>query len=115
MSLIEQRTKKNMKALEVYKPEFDTTISIYASLVEQYQTLEKEFKKNAYKVEEKTGANNSKRSPMIATLESLRKDILSYSNALGLTPSGLRKLNDEMSKEKKQVSKLEMALNAFGT
>ena len=115
MTLIEQRTKKNMKALEVYKPEFDTTISIYASLVEQYQTLEKEFKKNDYKVEEKTGANNSKRSPMVATLESLRKDILSYSNALGLTPSGLRKLNDEMSKEKKQVSKLEMALNAFGT
>ena len=52
---------------------------------------------------------------MVATLESLRKDILSYSNALGLTPSGLRKLNDEMSKEKKQVSKLEMALMTFGT
>jgi phage terminase small subunit len=66
-------------------------------------------------VEEKTGANNSKRSPMIATLESLRKDILSYSNALGLTPSGLRKLNDEMGKDKKQASKLEMALNSFGT
>ena len=115
MSLIEKRTKKNMQTLEIYKPEFDTTISIYASLIEQYQALEKEFKANEYKVEEKTGANNSKRSPMIATLESLRKDILSYSNALGLTPSGLRKINDEMKAPKKQASKLEMALNAFGT
>ncbi len=105
-----------MRALNIYKPEFNITISIYAGLVEQYQMLEKEFKKSKFTVVEKTGySDNTKKSPMVGTLESLRKDILAYSNALGLTPSGLKKLNDEMNKDKKQVSKLEMALNAFGT
>ena len=96
------KTKKNMKALGTYKPEFDTTISIYAGLVEQYQMLEMQFKESNFKVEEKTGADNSKRSPIVATLENLRKDILHYSNALGLTPSGLKKINDEMKQDKKK-------------
>ena len=105
-----------MMALGVYKPEFDTTISIYVGLVEQYQTLEKEFRKSKFTVIEKTGySDNAKKSPMVATLESLRKDILQYSNALGLTPSGLKRINDNMQTEKKKQSKLEMALNNFGT
>jgi hypothetical protein len=47
-------------------------------------------------------------------MESLRKDILAYSNALGLTPAGLKKIKDQQPEQKKQ-SKLEMALNNFGT
>jgi phage terminase small subunit len=113
---MEMQIIENMRALNIYKPEFNVTISIYAGLVEQYQALEKEFKKSKFTVVEKTGySDNTKKSPMVGTLESLRKDILAYSNALGLTPSGLKKINDEMNKEKKNVSKLEMALNAFGT
>jgi phage terminase small subunit len=116
MGKVEHQTRQNMQTLGVYKPEFDMTISIYAGLVEQYIALEKEFKKSKFKVIEKTGySDNAKKSPMVATLESLRKDILQYSNALGLTPSGLKKINDEMNKKKEKVSKLEMALNAFGT
>ena len=105
-----------MITLGVYKAEFDFTISIYAGLIEQYIALEKEFKKNKFTVIEKTGySDNAKKSPMVATLENLRKDILSYSNALGLTPSGLKKINDEMKQSKKKVSKLESALMNFGT
>ena len=116
MKKLELQIIENMRALNIYKPEFNITISIYAGLVEQYQMLEKEFKKTKFTVVEKTGySDNTKKSPMVGTLESLRKDILAYSNALGLTPSGLKKLNDEMNKDKKQVSKLEMALNSFGT
>ena len=29
MKALEQKTKENMMALEIYKPEFDVTISIY--------------------------------------------------------------------------------------
>jgi phage terminase small subunit len=115
MSLVEQRTKKNMQNLGIYKTEFDMTISIYASLVEQYQTIEKEFKESKFKVEEKTNSG-AKKSPVVGALENLRKDILSYSNSLGLTPQGLRKISDEMKVEKKKPqSKLEQALNNFGT
>src|SRR3954468_8364368 len=116
MNKMEQKTKEDMIALGVYKPEFDNAISIYSGLIEQYQALEKEFKKSKFTVVEKTGySDNAKKSPMVATLESLRKDILSYSNALGLTPSGLKKINDEMNQQKKKVSKLESALVNFGT
>lgn len=106
-----------MESLGIYRPEFETTISIYAGLVEQYQAIEKEFKKSKFTVVEKTGySDNTKKSPMVGTLESLRKDILAYSNALGLTPSGLKKINDSMKPEKKtQQSKLELALMNFGT
>jgi hypothetical protein len=45
----------------------------------------------------------------------LRKDILAYSNALGLTPAGLRKIKDGYKEQKKSQSKLEQALNNFGT
>ena len=104
MGRMEQKTKENMIALGVYKPEFDNTIAIYSGLIEQYQALEKEFKKSKFMVVEKTGySDNAKKSPMVATLESLRKDILAYSNALGLTPSGLKKINDEMKVTKKKV------------
>jgi P27 family predicted phage terminase small subunit len=105
-----------MKRLGIYKPEFDTTISIYCSLVEQYQQLEKDFKKSKFTVVEETGySDNKKKHPIVGSLESLRKDILAYSNALGLTPAGLRKIKDGYKEQKKSQSKLEQALNNFGT
>lgn len=105
-----------MKQLGVYKPEFNMTIQIYCSLIDQYNALEKDFKKSKFTVVEKTGySDNTKKNPLVGSLESLRKDILAYSNALGLTPAGLKKINDSMKPEKKKQSKLEMALNNFGT
>lgn len=116
MKKVEQQTKENMMALGIYKPEFDVTISVYSGLVEQYQALEKEFKKTKFTVIEKTGySDNAKKAPIVATLENLRKDILSYSNALGLTPSGLKKISDQLAQKKIPQSKLEMALMNFGT
>lgn len=116
MRKTEQQVKENMIALGVYKPQFDYAISIYAGLIEQYNALEKEFKKSKFTVIEKTGySDNGKKAPIVATLENLRKDILSYSNVLGLTPVGLKKINDEMNNRTKKASKLESALMNFGT
>ncbi len=115
MNKFESEIVENMKALGIYQPEFFTTIKIYCGLVDQYHALEKEFKKSKFTVLEKTGySDNNKKNPLVGSMESLRKDILAYSNALGLTPAGLRKLKS-MQPEQKQRSKLEMALNGFGT
>ena len=104
-----------MISLGVYKPEFETTIKIYAGLVDQYTALSRQFKKVKYEVTEKTGySDNSKKSPIVNTLESLRKDILAYSNALGLTPSGLKKLNDGLKENNKKQSKLDKVMSSFG-
>ena len=117
MGKIENQTRENMISLGIYRPEFDTTIQIYSGLVEQYQALEKDFKKTKFSVVEKTGySENKKRAPIVATLESLRKDILQYSNVLGLTPTGLKKIKEALkTTDNKKQSKLEMALNNFGT
>ena len=116
METIKNQTKNYMIALGIYKPEFDMTISIYASLVYQYKQLEKQFEENSFNVSEKTGySENSKKSPLVGAMESLRKDILSYSNSLGLTPTALRKINDKLANEsKKKQSDLDKALSSFG-
>jgi len=112
---LEIDTKENLRSLGIYEPEFDVMISIYCSLIEQYKAIEKDFKKSKFEVMEKTGySDNRKKNPMVGSMEALRKDILSYANALGLTPSGLRKIKANM-KEKPTLSKLESALNNFGS
>lgn len=113
---LELQIKENMKMLETYKPEFDLTISIYASLVDQYQQLEKEFRKSKFSVVEDTGySDNKKKHPLVGSMESLRKDILAYANALGLTPAGLKKISEQSNQKKRKQSKLEQALDNFGT
>ena len=85
-----------MEKLNIYKPEYDASIEIYAELREQYERLTKEFKDSDYK-KYKTYTDNGgeKKSALISTLEALRKDILQYSSQLGLTPAGLKKINDK--------------------
>lgn len=112
MGKVATQTKENMIALGIYRQEFDMTIEIYAGLVEQYKVLQRQFKRSKYEVTEKTGySDNSKKSPLVAAMENLRKDILSYSNALGLTPSGLKKIKDKSENvSNKEPSALEKVL-----
>lgn len=113
MCKIENQTKANMKRLGIYRPEFDQSIQIYSGLIEQYNDLLRELKKSKFKVIEPTTRNNDsmKKSPLIGVLETLRKDILTYSNCLGLTPVGFKKITDDMKNENKKLSKLEEALS----
>ena len=83
---IKKNTIANMKKLGVYKPEYDACIDIYSELMEQYARLTKEFKDTKYKIEESTADGGKKKAPIVAALESLRKDILQYSDRLCLNP-----------------------------
>lgn len=96
----EAKAKKDMVSLGVYKPEFDPIIKIYGQLREQYDELTTQFKSSGYEFSEETNAG-SKKAPIVTTLESLRKDILSYASQLGLTPQGLLKADDAAFKKKK--------------
>lgn len=104
------RVRKVMRDLGVYKPEYEAMIAIYADLCEQYDAITEQFVQSGYQFEEATNAG-SKKAPIVTTLESLRKDILTYANALGLTPKGFQAL--EAPKEVK-VSILEKALSGLG-
>ncbi len=100
------RAREDMKTLGTYKPEFEPIIDVYAELMEQYDLLNARYKANNYQFETAT-AQGSKKAPIVTTLETLRKDILSYAAQLGLTPMGLLKANDHAFDRKKtnKVSK----------
>lgn len=98
---ITNQTRDQMKALGVYKPEFEPIIEIYSQLREQYKELTKRFVDSNYDFKEYTNTG-SKKAPIVTTLETLRKDILAYAAQLGLTPQGLLKADDKAFKQKKQ-------------
>lgn len=100
--------KRYMKALGVYRSEFDPIIRIYAGLREQYDELNQRFVESGYDYKEETD-QGSKKHPLVTTLEALRRDILAYASQLGLTPQGLKRIQDPLDK-KKQPSGLAAAL-----
>jgi len=98
---IKNQTRDQMKALGIYKPEFEPIIEVYAQLREQYNILTKRFIESDYDINEKTNTGK-KKAPIVTTLETLRKDILAYAAQLGLTPQGLLKADEAAFKKKKE-------------
>lgn len=98
---VKRRTIADMKALGIYKPEYNRLIDIYAELVEQYWKLTEEFKRSGYKYEVSTDQGGSKKAPIVATLEGLRKDILAYSDRLCLNPKSLETVTAETTQKSK--------------
>ncbi|PPA71916.1 P27 family phage terminase small subunit [Jeotgalibacillus proteolyticus] len=83
---IKRKTIEDMKALKVHKPQYNRLITIYAELMHQYLLLNKQFEDEGYQYESSSAAGSAKKSPIVATLEGLRKDILAYSDRLCLNP-----------------------------
>lgn len=108
-------TKKKMQTVGVYRKEFDSTISTYAQMKWQCDTLSKEFIENGKEVVEeytnKSGATNLRKTAEYMVIEVLRKEILVYENTLGLTPTGLKKINASLGIKK--TSKLAEAVKSL--
>ena len=105
---IRETTIERMKSLGVYREEYEGTIEIYSQLCEQYFELTDRFEKSGYRVQTKSAQGGMKKSPVVATLESLRKDILSYSDRLCLNPKSFDSLGS--AEKPKRKSKLAAAL-----
>ena len=105
---IRKQTVAEMKKLGVYKPEYDRIISLYAGLWEQYHRLSDEYEKDGrYDYAVPTADGGEKKSPLAATLEALRRDILACSDRLMLNPKAER---DQKAPPPGKQSKLERAL-----
>lgn len=96
--------KQQMETLGIYKPEFDATIDRYVALSKEYNLLYKRYKDDGFQCTVK-GAQGEKKSPLVATLESLRRDILLLEESLGLTPRGILKLRENAFKMPKNGAK----------
>ena len=104
---------ESLKQLGTYEPEFEDIILIYAGLLDQYKTFEEQFEKSGYKIEEeytnKAGATNMRKVPLYGAMESLRKDIVMYSDRLGLNVKAM----EGITVERKSSSKLELVLSSL--
>lgn len=94
---IAKNTRRDMETLGIYKPEYDPLIDVYADLFSQYLFFMKEFESTGFQYETETANGGSKKSAIVSTIETLRKDLLAYSDRLCLNP---KSLNLEPPKEK---------------
>ena len=103
----EQDIIVRMKSLGVYKPEFDETIRRYRILSDEFARLYAKYRRDGYPYEV-SGPQGVKKSPIVITLETLRRDLLSLEDALGLTPKGLKSLQEEPFKAERRVRKTDL-------
>lgn len=101
---IKRRTITDMKELGVHKPQYNRMIDIYSELVHQYLILTQKFEEDDYQFESYTAAGGAKKSPIVATLESLRKDILAYSDRLCLNPKSVETVTTDTGKKKSALA-----------
>ncbi|MEK4283231.1 MULTISPECIES: P27 family phage terminase small subunit [unclassified Ureibacillus] len=106
---IKRRTIADMKELGVYKKQYGRMIDIYAGLVHQFMVLNKKFEEGEYEVQVHSAKGGPKKAPIVATLESLRKDILAYSDRLCLNP----KARETVTVESNQKSALASVLSSL--
>src|SRR5690554_2254688 len=108
---IKNQIVKQMKNLGTYKLEYTKTIDIFAGMLLQYEIFEKELENSGYKIEEeytnKAGATNMRKVPLYTAMESLRKDIATYSNILCLNPRSLENVTAEKENKSKLASVLD--------
>ena len=102
---IESQTKRQMRSLGIYKPEYEKIIHIFAGMVHQYQEFERQFEESNYQITEeytnKAGATNERKVPLYTAMESLRKDIAVYSDRLCLNPKALEAVTVEQTNKSK--------------
>lgn len=111
------RIKKDMKALNVYRKQFELSITVYAEMLVQLDVLTEKWVSEGCPIVEtyvnKSGAETTRKSSLYAAIESVRRDIRSREDALGMTPYGVKKINDEMKKKEKHEG-LEGMLQGIG-
>lgn len=103
---IKRRTIADMKELGVYKTQYGRIIDLYSGLVHQFLRLNQKFEDEGMQYESFTAAGGAKKSPIVATLESLRKDILAYSNQLCLNPKSLESVTVEDKNKKSTLASI---------
>ena len=101
-----------------YRPFFDAVIETLAGILERrdmaIETFEKTGGNVIVKHTNKGGSTNLEQNPALRLVNDLERDALAYWRELGLTPAGLKKLNDVALKPEQKESALEKALEKFG-
>ena len=100
-----------------YKPCFDSVIDTLSSIMEQRDKAQQLFEESGgetiVEFTNKGGSTNLVKNPALVIVMDLNAQALSYWRDLGLTPAGLKKINEAAMKGKKR-SALAEALAELG-
>lgn len=112
----EKRIKKACEDAGTYKDCFKSVIETLAQIMEERDQARESY--NGEPIVEHTnrgGSTNLEQNPALRLINDLNRDALAYWRELGLTPKGLKQINEAAIKETKKQSALEKALNALET
>ena len=105
------------KQAGVYRPYFDDIIATLAHILERRDEAEGIFEESGGNIivnhTNKAGATNVEQNPLLRLINDLNRDALAYWRDLGLTPAGLKKIDEQAMKAKKK-SALAEALKGIG-
>ena len=111
--------KRETKAVGTYQKAFDNLIDALSKiLAERDRVYEQYIEEGAVAIIDKTsdrGAVNSAKNPLLVVWTELNRDALAYWRDLGLTPAGLKRINEDAMQKKGKGSALEEALKNLGT
>lgn len=102
------RIIESCRAAGTYRDFFLPVIDTLAGILEKRDEAQAMFAKSGgnilVKHTNKGGATNIEQNPALRLINDLNRDALAYWRDLGLTPAGLKKIDEEAMKPKKQNS-----------
>ena len=111
------RIEEACKAAGTYKECFDSVIDTLAGIMETRDDAQEQFEQLGGKtvVEHaiRGGQINTVKNPALVVLMDCNAQALAYWRDLGLTPAGLKKINEGAIRQEKKESALEKALENF--
>ena len=112
------KIRKACKEAGTYRKCFDAVIDTLADILARRDEAQELFEESGREIlvehTNKAGAVNIEQNPVIRLINDLNRDALAYWRDLGLTPAGLKKINEAAMKEQKKGSALEAALMKLG-
>lgn len=112
-----ERITASAVAAGTYRPYFDDVIETLADILERRDTARALFDESGGNIivdhTNKAGATNIEQNPILRMINDLNRDALAYWRDLGLTPAGLRRIDEQSMKQRKK-SALGEALKGLG-
>lgn len=113
-----KKIKQACEEAGTYRPYFQTVINMLADIMEQrddaMQKYEATGKNTVVAHTNKGGATNIVKNPALVVIMDLNAQALSYWRDLGLTPSGLKKINERALEQKKGKGLADMVAEMLG-
>lgn len=101
----QRKIKKACQDAGTYRPFFDETIKTLSQMLETRDKALEQYEKTGGKPvvahTNKAGATNIVKNPALTVVADINRDALAYWRDLGLTPAGLRRINEKAMEQKK--------------